>query len=86
MTTRNESEETKKKLLSKIPQLRKANILIKLQLAHFQKLSDAEFTILWYMPGLDIDVDGVTQLYVERRRMELGLKFNQFAGYKARKS
>lgn len=85
MKTPNKSEEDKKSLLGKIPELGHRNSLIGLQLAHFKKLSDAEFTILWYMPGLDIDVDGKTQIYIEVRRRELGLKFNQFAGYKARK-
>lgn len=76
------TQSDKDKLFSKIPELGHKNVHIGLQLAHFRKLSDAEFTILWYMPGMDIDVDHKTQIYIETRRRELGLKFNQFAGYK----
>lgn len=85
MTTPKDSEKDKKGLLQKIPELAQRNRLIGLQMAHFKKLSDAEFTILWYMPGLDIDIDQKTQIYIEVRRRALGLKFNQFVGYKARK-
>ena len=82
MTTPNDKD--KKRLFEKIPELGQKNVQIGLQLAHFKKLSDAEFTILWYMPGMDIDVDHKTQIYIETRRRELGLKFNQFAGYKGK--
>ncbi len=85
MTTPNESENSKKELLRKIPQLQNKNARIGLKLNHFKKLSDHEFTILWYMPGMDIDIDAMTQIYIEARRMELGLKVNQFAGYKVGK-
>lgn len=80
MTTPNDN--SKKRLLAKIPELGHKNVHIGLQLAHFKKLSDEEFTVLWYMPGMDIDVDHKTQIYIEHRRRELGLKFNQFTGYK----
>ncbi len=80
MTTPNDRE--KKRLLAKIPELGQKNVHIGLQLAHFRKLSDAEFAILWYMPGLDIDVDHKTQIYIETRRRELGLKITHIAGYK----
>ncbi len=80
MTTLNGKD--KKSLMGKIPELEFKNTHIGLQLAHFKKLSDDEFTILWYMPGMDIEVDHKTQIYIEKRRRELGLKITHIAGYK----
>lgn len=81
MTTPNKSEEAKKKLLEKIPEVVGNNKVIGLQLAHFKKLSDQEFALLWHMP-LDIVISPNTRKYVEKRRLELGLVFTQYAGYK----
>ena len=72
----------KDRLLRKIPELGHKNVHVGLQLAHFKKLTDDEFTILWYMPGMDITVDHKTQIYIEMRRRELGLKITHIAGYK----
>lgn len=76
----------KKSLMGKIPELGFKNTHIGLQLAHFKKLSDDEFTILWYMPGMDIEVDQKTQVYIETRRRALGLKITHIAGFKGEKS
>lgn len=76
------TQSDKDKLFSKIPELGHKGVHIGLQLAHFKKLSDSEFTILWYMPGMDIDIDHKTQVYIEMRRRELGLKITHIAGYK----
>ena len=81
MTTPNKSEGAKKRLFDKIPELGHKNQLIGLQLSHFKKLSDKEFTLLWHMP-LDILISPTTRKYVEQRRLELGLKFTDKAGYK----
>lgn len=84
MTMQNDKD--KKQLFAKIPELGHKNVHVGLQLAHFKKLSDAEFIILWYMPGMDITIDHKTQIYVETRRRELGLKITHIAGYKGEKS
>ena len=80
MTTPNDKAKTG--LFGKIPELGHKEVHIGLQMAHFKKLSDAEFTTLWYMPGMDIDIDLKTQIYIETRRRELGLKITHIAGYK----
>ena len=46
-----------------------------------KQLTDLEFSILWYMPNLDIMVTKETQKYIEDRRRRLGLKFKPDAGF-----
>jgi len=40
----------------------------------FAQLSDEEFTVLWYMPGIEIICSDRTMKYINTRRQALGLK------------
>lgn len=44
-------------------------------------LSDLEFSILWYLPNLEVVVSPKTRDYIEMRRRRLDLKFKGYAGF-----
>ena len=68
-------------MLDKLPVLGTKNQRVMLQRNMLKILTDTEFSILWYMPGLDIIISPATQDYIDKRRRALGLKFKVYAGY-----
>ena len=68
-------------LYKKMPDLKVQNITIRLNRVFLKTLTDLEFTVLWHMAGLDIEVSEPTKEYIEERRVRLGLKFTPIAGY-----
>jgi hypothetical protein len=64
-------DEIKKMFDKIIP--RAAGERVFLHKAFFKRLTDREFSILWYMPGVDIIVSDDTRAYIERRRLDLDL-------------
>lgn len=59
-------------IYKKIPEL-KGTKTITLTKLYFERLNDVEFTILYTMPGLLIQVAPKTMEYIENRRVELGI-------------
>jgi len=66
---------TKEKLYAKIPELRPDTgySAVHISKYQFKKLSDEEFSYLYYAPDLVIHVSKSTTKYIEKRRRELGL-------------
>jgi hypothetical protein len=74
------SEEEIRELFEAYPVLSEADETVYLSKAFFRKLTDEQFTVLWYLPGLTIVCNKGTMLYVNDRRKALGLiktKHNQ---------
>ncbi len=62
-----------KEVMNQIPAL-KDNKRLFLSRTFFVKLTDDQFTTLWYMPGFEIMVNKRTREYIEKRRRGLGLE------------
>jgi hypothetical protein len=66
-------EEILQGLFKKIPELQH-NKAVGLPGFYFERLTDLEFEIFYYMPGLIVTVSPKTMDYIEQRRVALKLK------------
>lgn len=79
MTTPSKIDQ--QKLLEKLPILSTKGQRVMLTKTMMKGLTDLEFSILWYIPNLDVVVSPKTKDYIEQRRRRLDLKFKGYAGF-----